>query len=141
MVNRSARRKSFRVQPVAHIGNFSIRIVDPDIKKRPGRGFAFRGVEQNRARIEFFQARTKIPQGTAARRQKIGLTENEPVGHGRLLHRLLMRIEGRVSIYRIDQGDDAVDTEPQHEIGMRHDRVQNRRRVGKASRFDHDPLK
>ncbi len=109
MLIRSARRKSFRVQPAPNVGNFSIRIVDPGIEKRSGRSFAFRGVKQNRARIEFFQARAKIPQGTAPRRQKIGLAEDEPVGHGRLLHRLLMRVEGRVSIYRIDHGDDAVE--------------------------------
>lgn len=60
-VMRSPRCKSFRVQPTPHIGNFSIRIVNPGIEKRPTQGFAFRGVEQNRARIEFFQARTKIP--------------------------------------------------------------------------------
>jgi hypothetical protein len=42
MVIRSARCESFRVQPAPHIGNFSIRIVDPGIEKRPGRGFASR---------------------------------------------------------------------------------------------------
>jgi hypothetical protein len=64
MVIRSASCKSFRVQPAPHIGNFSIRIVDPRIEKRPGRSFAFRGIEQNRAGIEFFQARTKTAQGS-----------------------------------------------------------------------------
>ena len=39
MVIRCARRKSFRVQPAPHVGNFPIRIVDPGIQKRPGRGF------------------------------------------------------------------------------------------------------
>ncbi len=51
------RRESFRIQPAPHIGNFSIRIVDSGVEQRPGRGFALSGVEQSRARIEFFQAR------------------------------------------------------------------------------------
>ena len=106
----AAKASAFNQRRTSEI--FSIRIVGPGIEKRPGRRFAFRGDEQNRARIEFFQARTKIPEGTAARRQKIRLAEDEPVGHGRLLHRLLMGVEGRVSIYRIDQGDNTVDTEP-----------------------------
>ena len=71
---------------------------------------------------------------------EIGLGEDDAVGHRDLLHGLLMRVEGRGAVHRIDDGDDAVKGVAQREIRMIEHRVQDRRRIGEARRLDDDAL-
>ena len=51
-----------------------------------------------------------------------------------------MRVERRFAIHRVDERYDAVEPIAHHQIGVGHDRVQDRRWIGEAGRLQHDPL-
>ena len=89
--------------------------------------------------------RVDAPQPIAQRSYRlrigdIGLGQHDAVGDGDLLHRFDMAVERRFAVHRVDQRDDAVETIGLHQRRMAHDRLQHRRRVGKAGRFDDDPF-
>ena len=66
---------------------------------------------------------------------KIGLAQHDAVGDRRLLDRLCMGVERCLAVDGIDHGHDAVEPVAQQQIGMRHQRVQHRRRIGEAGGF------
>ena len=66
---------------------------------------------------------------------KIGLGQHDAVGDRRLLHRFGMGIERGLAVDRIDHRDHAIEPVAQQQIGMRHRRVQHRRRIGEPGGF------
>ena len=126
----------FRVQPAADIGRFLIRIVEADIEKRGRRRFAARRIKLNSGWIERLEAMMQPHEACIACGQKIALADHQPVGHRRLFDRFGVPVERRRAVQRIDEGDDTVEAKPQHEIGMIHDRMQHRRRVGETGGLD-----
>ena len=93
--------------------------------------------QNSRAGIEPLQTRQKVRQPRRALGQ-IGFRHHQPVGDRGLFHRLLMRVERRLAIHRVDQRHHAVEPIAQHQIRMIHDRVQTGRGIGKAGRLQHD---
>ena len=80
------------------------------------------------------------PSNIGGRRQ-IGLGQHQPVGHGRLLHRFRVRVEGGKSVDRVDHRHHAVEPVAQQQIGVRHGGVQHRRRIGETRGFQQHPAK
>ncbi len=90
-------------------------------------------------RIERFEPRAQRL-GILRLRQHIRLGDDEAIGDRRLFHRLRMAVENRHAVDRIDQRDDSVETEAQHQIGMIDQRMQHGRGIGEARRLDDDAV-
>ena len=72
---------------------------------------------------------------------KIRFADDDPVGHGHLLHRFALRIQRAGAVHGIDNRDHAVEPDLIDQLRVRHDRMQDRRRVGKAGGLDYDAPK
>ena len=126
---------SLKPSPKAVLRRLSSRIEETAIQKR------FRGristLDHWRAGIK---RRQSIAQpGVVAVFFKIGFCQHDPVGNRHLLHCFFVCIEGRSTVDRVHHRHHAIEPIAQHQIGMQHDRMQHRCRIGKAGGFDDDP--
>ena len=71
---------------------------------------------------------------------KIKLGQNDAVGDGNLLSRNGFPFERGAAVHGIDRRHHAAERETGRDGRIRHQRVEDRRRVGKSACFDHDPI-
>ena len=88
------------------------------------------------ARVQ--RAQTPAQRIGLGRRRDIGLGQDEAVGGDDLPARLLMLVERRHAVDRIDERDDAVQPEAHGEIGVVDQHVEDRCGVGEPGRLDDD---
>ena len=127
-----------RREPAFDVRDPALWIVEAGVEQLRRRRLAFGGVEHRRGGIERLQPR----QDAAALRisREIGLAQHDAVGDRGLLHGFFVRVQRRLAVDRIDHGDDAVQPVTQQQIGMRHHRVQHRRRIGEAGGLEQHAL-
>ncbi len=129
------------IQPFGDIGYFRLRIVEPGVEQAVWRCLAFLSVEQPCSRIEMgepFLERAELFAGFL-RLDQIGFGQDQPVCDGHLAAGFLVGVERFQAVDRIDQGYDAFQPVAHDQIGMQHDRVQNRRRIGEPGGLDDHP--
>ncbi len=103
-------------------------------EQRSGRDIA-RG-EQSGTRIE----RGKPLEQNIGRLGDVGLAQQQRVGERRLAAGFRMAIERRLTVQRINERDDAVDDVMLSDVGIGHQCMQDRGRIGQARRLDQHPV-
>ena len=129
-------RHLFRVQPAGDVWYFALKSKKSCVQKifnaRVGN---LNDAGGGRQRLDAGAQAFHIGDALRAVGQ-IGLGQHDAIGDRNLLDRFFLRIERGLSVDRIHKGDDALKPETQHQIGMMHDRVQHRGRIGQARRLD-----
>ena len=131
---------SFFAQPAPNVGGFRRRIIEPAFENGGMAGLAGRRIQQDSARIDAAEAcaerghRTIDPLTRSVFVTTMRSATATCLTASRWLSSVAVAIDG------IDHRDDPIQPEGLHERGMRHDRLQDGRGIGKTGRLDDDAL-
>ena len=128
----------FLVQPALDVGVLGLGIVEAGVQDLVGIDLARRDLVERRAGIELVQAALEL--GERACVGDVALGEQQAVGDGGLLHRLLVVVERAGAVHAVDRGHHAVEAVARGEQRIGHQRVQDGRGVGQARGLDHHAL-
>ena len=126
------------VQPALHVGGLGVGIVEAGVQDRIGVDLAVGDGLERRTGVELVQSALELLElGGLA---DIGLGQQQPIGHGGLLHRFLVIVERAFAVHAVDRGHHAVETIARGEQRIGHQRVQDGGGVGEAGRLHHHAL-
>ena len=128
------REQRLRIQPTGNVGDSVLRSVEPGLKEGGAIPSVSPRIKDGRRGIEPLELSGEPRDRTFL--GEIGFRQDQPVGHGHLAASLFMGLERRRAIHRIDDGDQRIDDEAPRQIGMQHERVEDRRGIGEARRLD-----
>ena len=126
------------VQPALDVGALGLGIVEAGIQDLVGIDLAARDRVERRAGIELVQPALEL--GELGRVGDVALGEQQAVGDGGLLHRLLVIVERAGAVDAVDRGHHAVEPVARGEQGIGHQRVQDGRGIGQPRGLDHHAL-
>ena len=132
------RSKGLVAQPAAHIRRLGDGIVECALEQCGRIEAGGMAIEQADRRIE---AKHRCLQGIklAVRcraANHVGLGENNRIGNRHLLHAFGMSVQSSAAVDRIEQGDDAAQGIAAGKTRVRHQGVDNRRRIGQTGGLD-----
>ena len=124
-------------QPGLHVRALGLGIPEAEIDQFARRNFTADGVFQARARVHLLDPR---PERLGIGIRQVRLGHHDPIGHGRLFHRLLVHVQRRHTVDRVQRGNDTVESVAVHQARIVDQGVYDRRRIGQARGLHHDPL-
>ena len=125
-------------QPRIEFAGTGLPIAQSDIKRTFGFNAAMRGAQGRCAGVEIGDPAEQLRLGITIRQIKLG--QNNPIGDGNLLSRNDFAFERGAAVHGIDCRHHAAKRQAGRDGLIRHQRVEDRRRVGKSAGFDHDPI-
>ena len=123
-------------QPAADIGDFSPGLKKPDIEDFGRIDPSAGDLDDRFSRAQAVQLRAH--RGEIVRRGDIRFGEQDAVGDRGLLQRFPMRLQRSRAIDGIDRGDHAFQPPSAGYRRVRHDGMENRRRIGQPGGLDDD---
>ena len=125
----------FGTEPALDIDAFGLRVVEAEIKQQGGIDGTLRHGQQRGAGVEGGQPH--LQSRRRARSGKIGLGQQQPVGHCGLLDRFELAVEGGGSVDRVDRRYHPIERVARGDQRVRDQRMQDWRGVGEPGRLDH----
>ena len=127
-------RAGLRPEPRLDIERCAKGIVDAAIEKFAQVDLAMPRDHHRSRRVELFEP----AQQRGLRARKVGLGQQQAIRDRGLFRRNLLAVQRGRAVHRIDGGHDAAEDDALGDRGIGHQRLQNRRRIGKPAGLDHE---